>query len=232
MTPGRPAPRLSKPLKHLGACGASGPAPRAGSRQAVVKGWATTHVGTTAGHARDLSQAGQEIEGGRGERCTATEVEVNDYACAPCAQDDPHPWRMMLSPRDGARLELQADTRASMAQMAHHVGGTLEWIAATHQDTVYVQTPVRSRGRDLAARDLFLTPHEWAYEVRHGVQDMAIDLWSPSSRDALCWMHRAHTEPRSPWSVWTERQASMATRRRETPERRQGMASARWPERG
>jgi hypothetical protein len=101
---------------------------------------------------------------------------------------------MLRSPREGARLERQTDVRASMAQMARHVGGTLEWIAATYQETGYVQTPVRSRGRDLAARDRFLTPHEWAYEMHHGVQDMAIDLWGPYARNGLFWMPRAHTE--------------------------------------
>lgn len=116
--------------------------------------WSTTNVGTTAGHARSLSQEGKGIDGGRGELFTATGVEVNHHAFAQRAQDDPHQWRMILSPRDGARLDLQAYTRASMAQMARDVGGTLEWIAAAHQDTAHVQTPVMIQGRDLAERDL------------------------------------------------------------------------------
>jgi hypothetical protein len=86
-----------------------------------------------------------------------------------------------------------------------------------------VHTRVMIQGRDLAERDLYLTKHYWAYGLRYRAQEMATDFLGPSSRDELFWMHRAHTEQLSQWSVRAELQASMAKRPRETPERRQGM---------
>jgi type IV secretory pathway VirD2 relaxase len=127
-----------------------------------VKVWTTTKIGTTAAHTCSIAQAGKSIDGGYADLFTAEDRVVDRQGCAQRSQDDPHQFRMIISLVEGAPLDLQAYTRAYMAQMARDVGGTLEWMAATHQDTAHVQTPVMIRGRDLAGRDLYPTKHYWA----------------------------------------------------------------------
>jgi hypothetical protein len=157
-----PAHRLSKPLNQLGARGGYVPQPSPRSRGAVVKVWTTTKTGTTAAHTRSIAQKGKGIDGGYADLFTAEDRVVDRQGCAQRSQDDPHQCRMIISLVEGAPLDLQAYTRAYMAQMARDVGRTFEWIAATHQDTAHVQTHVMIRGRDLAARDLYLTKHNGA----------------------------------------------------------------------
>jgi hypothetical protein len=153
---------LSKPLHQQGARGGYVPHPSPRSRGAVVKMWTTTKTGTTAAHTRSIAQAGKSIDSGYTDLFTAEDCVVDRQGCAQRSQDDPHQCRMIISLVEGAPLDLQAYTRASIAPMARNAGGTLEWIAAIHQDTAHVQMPVMIRGRDLAERDLYLTKRDGA----------------------------------------------------------------------
>jgi hypothetical protein len=117
------AHRLSKPLNHLGARGGYVPQPSPRSRGAVVKVWTTMKTGTTAAHTRSIAQAGKGIDGGYADLFTAEDRVVDRQGCAQRSQDDPHQFRMIISLVEGAPLDLQAYTRAYMAQMARDVGG-------------------------------------------------------------------------------------------------------------
>ena len=68
---------------------------------------------------------------------------------------DPHQFRIMLSPEDGAELarvngdgtpNLKQTTRALMAQMEEDLGTRLDWVAVDHFDTAHPHTHIIARG--------------------------------------------------------------------------------------
>ena len=68
---------------------------------------------------------------------------------------DPHQFRIMISPEDGAELarvngegtpNLKETTRALMAQMEEDLGTRLDWVAVDHFDTAHPHTHIIARG--------------------------------------------------------------------------------------
>ena len=68
---------------------------------------------------------------------------------------DPHQFRIMISPEDGAELarvngdgtpNLKETTRALMAQMEEDLGTRLDWVAVDHFDTAHPHTHIIVRG--------------------------------------------------------------------------------------
>ena len=68
---------------------------------------------------------------------------------------DPHQFRIMISPEDGAELarvngdgtpNLKDTTRALMAQMEDDLGTRLDWVAVDHFDTAHPHTHIIARG--------------------------------------------------------------------------------------
>ena len=68
---------------------------------------------------------------------------------------DPHQFRIMISPEDGAELarvngnetpNLKDTTRALMAQMEKDLGTRLDWVAVDHFDTAHPHTHIIARG--------------------------------------------------------------------------------------
>ena len=68
---------------------------------------------------------------------------------------DPHQFRIMISPEDGAELarvngdgtpNLKDTTRALMAQMEEDLGTGLDWVAVDHFDTAHPHTHIIARG--------------------------------------------------------------------------------------
>ena len=68
---------------------------------------------------------------------------------------DPHQFRIMISPEDGAELarvngdgtpNLKDTTRALMSQMEEDLGTRLDWVAVDHFDTAHPHTHIIARG--------------------------------------------------------------------------------------
>ena len=68
---------------------------------------------------------------------------------------DPHQFRIMISPEDGAELarvngdgtpSLKETTRALMTQMEEDLGTRLDWVAVDHFDTAHPHTHIIARG--------------------------------------------------------------------------------------
>ena len=68
---------------------------------------------------------------------------------------DPHQFRIMISPEDGAELarvngdgtpNLKDTTRALMAQIEEDLGTRLDWVAVDHFDTAHPHTHIIARG--------------------------------------------------------------------------------------
>ena len=68
---------------------------------------------------------------------------------------DPHQFRIMISPEDGAELarvngdgtpNMKETTRALMAQMEEDLGTRLDWVAVDHFDTAHPHTHIIARG--------------------------------------------------------------------------------------
>ena len=68
---------------------------------------------------------------------------------------DPHQFRIMISPEDGAELarvngdgtpSLKETTRALMAQVEEDLGTRLDWVAVDHFDTAHPHTHIIARG--------------------------------------------------------------------------------------
>ncbi len=89
------------------------------------------------------------------------DVEVNGQDFIERTQDsfdgrgDPHQFRIMISPEDGAELarvngdgtpNLKETTRALMAQMEKDLGTRLDWVAVDHFDTAHPHTHIIARG--------------------------------------------------------------------------------------
>jgi type IV secretory pathway VirD2 relaxase len=93
---------------------------------------------------------------------------LNDWQSA----GDERMFKLIISPEFGERLDLEALTRALMAEMERDLGTKLEWIAVSHFNTAHPHVHVALRGVNGRGEPLRL---ERDY-VRHGIRQHAEDL--------------------------------------------------------
>jgi hypothetical protein len=144
--------------------------PAAGSRGVVVKSWMGSPA-TTGAHVRYLTQ-------GKGTDGTDTTLFgpqgfVRDpHAFIREAQQDGHQFRWVVSVVDADQLSLIRYTQALMRQVEADTHRPLDWVAATHRDTMHVHTHLVVRGRDRDGRSLYLP----LFYLSHRLRDRATDL--------------------------------------------------------
>jgi type IV secretory pathway VirD2 relaxase len=143
-------------------------APKEYQRRSIarVKYVANKQPGQWGAHGRYLAREGAQQEGGKGkgfdgERSDLNlEKTMNDWQM----ELDPRLWKVILSPEDGARLDLQAHTRAVMAEFAAQLSTEqgrpvkLQWVAIDHHNTENPHVHIAIRGVDGNGEELVLSP--------------------------------------------------------------------------
>jgi MobA/VirD2-like, nuclease domain len=166
--------RLPTPFRALGARGRSVPPAPEGSRHVIVKSWLAKPT-TTAGHLHYLQQ-GKGFDGQDAALFSRAGAVVDPRTFARDAADDPHQYRLIVSLRDGDRLDLTAYTQRLMRQVERDLLGPVEWIGATHHDTAHVHTHLIIRGRDPAGQELYIRPRYLSRGLRARAQTLATDV--------------------------------------------------------
>src|SRR3989475_2476521 len=90
-----------------------------------------------AAHGTYLAREGAQREGAKGRGFDAERDDVDLTATLRGWQQagDVRLWKFIVSPENGARLDLASHTRALVAQIERDLGTPLEWAAIDHHNT-------------------------------------------------------------------------------------------------
>ena len=87
-------------------------------------------------------------------------------------EGDRHMFRIILSPEDADRLDLEAYTREYVHRLEKGLGTRLEWAAVEHDNTDHPHVHLVVRGKDDRGQDLVLSKDT----IRTGLRTVAQDL--------------------------------------------------------
>lgn len=157
--------------------------PREFDRRAVIKARVCQHEKpnrTAKGrgkkilqlHMRYIQRDGVSQENRKGELYNARETNLSDKEFIELCADDKHHFRFIVSPEDGAQLDLTQYTRALVAKMEEDLGTRLEWVAVNHYNTDNPHSHVVIRGVDDHGKDLVIAPDY----ISHGIRGRACEI--------------------------------------------------------
>ncbi len=146
-------------------------------RQVIVKVRCVLHGAKGAGrlgdHLRYLQRDGVSIQAGPGPFYGARDEAPDPHVCRRQWRDDPHHYRIIVSPMDGRHLQgMQPFVRDLMARAQADLGARLDWLAVDHYNTGLPHSHIALRGRDSSGGALVIAP---AY-LRHGLRARASEL--------------------------------------------------------
>jgi hypothetical protein len=146
-------------------------------RRVIVKVRFVSHGPTGAGrlgdHLRYLQRDGVSFQGGPGTFYGAGDEALDRSVYRRQCRDDPHHYRIIVSPEDGRRLEgMQPFIRDLMARAQADLGARLDWLAVDHYNTGLPHSHIVLRGRESSGGVLVIAP---AY-LRHGLRARARQL--------------------------------------------------------
>ena len=172
----RAAPRLARPLRHLGAVGRYVAPPPAGSQQTVVKHW-PGNMHTTGDYLRYLQQ-GKGRDGTDATLFGPDDLPVDPRRFVHDARQDPHQFRFSVSlAAMPAYFAMRPFVETLMARMQRDLGRRLDWVAAVHYDTVpkggKVHAHVVLRGRDVDQQPLYIKKHYHYFGLRYQADRLA-----------------------------------------------------------
>ncbi len=162
---------------RLAGAGAS----RAASMQRVI---VKTYIGKTTGAkgvkaaAEHLRYLQREGAGEGGERGVAFDGE-GDLSQEKVGEfrekmvDDRHHFRVMVSPENGARLDLKEYARDVVKQMEEDLGTRVEWLGVVHQNTDNPHVHLVIRGVNERGGDLVISRQYLSNGMRHAAEDLA-----------------------------------------------------------
>jgi len=102
---------------------------------------------------------------------------------------EPHQFRVMLSPEDGAELDMESYTRSVMERVEAHVGQPLRWAAAVHTDTGQPHAHIVIRGLDRDGNPVRFD-REWVQRGFRGLAtEIATQCLGPRTRADLARQH-------------------------------------------
>jgi type IV secretory pathway VirD2 relaxase len=81
-------------------------------------------------------------------------------------------WRLIVSPEDASRLDLQAHARDLVGSMERDLGTSLEWIGIDHNNTDNPHVHVLIRGRDENGQKLEIAP----YYLKSGIRTRSREI--------------------------------------------------------
>jgi type IV secretory pathway VirD2 relaxase len=126
-------------------------------------------------HGRYLSRPGaqREDERGLGFDFESEEIEVPKRLSAWQRDGDPRLWKMIVSPENGDRLDLNAHTRQLVDRVERDLGRRLEWVAIDHHDTAHPHVHLLIRGVDREGHPLLLHRDYIRFGFRRRSQEIA-----------------------------------------------------------
>jgi len=98
---------------------------------------------------------------------------------------DRHMFRIILSPEDADRLDLEAYTREYVRRLEKGLGTELEWAAVEHDNTDHPHVHIVLRGKDDRGQDLVLSKDTIRTGLRTVAQDLATQELGPRSPEEI-----------------------------------------------
>jgi type IV secretory pathway VirD2 relaxase len=116
--------------------------------------------GRWSAHARYLTREGAQRQQARGIgfKTTAESLDVVATVRGWEKSGDELMWRLIVSPEDASRLDLQEHARDLLASMEADLGTRLEWIGIDHNNTDHPHVHLLIRGLDENGRRLEIAP--------------------------------------------------------------------------
>ncbi|MBL4595876.1 MAG: DUF3363 domain-containing protein [Robiginitomaculum sp.] len=137
-------------------------------------------------HLRYIQRDGVTPEGQRGELYGRDNDRVDGKAFFDRSEDDPHQFRIIVAPEDGAEFsELKPFIRDLMAQAESDLGTKLDWVAVDHFNTGHPHTHIIIRGRDDKGGDLIIARDYISRGLRERARDLATLELGPESEDGI-----------------------------------------------
>ena len=87
--------------------------------------------------------------------------------------DDRHHFRIMISPENGSRIDLQDYARDMVEQMESDLGTKLDWLGVVHQNTDNPHVHLVVRGVNEKGGDLVISRQYLSNGMRHSAEDLA-----------------------------------------------------------
>ncbi len=153
-----------------------------GARRVVIK----AHVArmsaggakAAALHLRYIVRDGVEKDGARGVLYGA-EGPARSAAFEQPRPGESHQFRLIVSPEDGAELDLAVYVRRLMATVERDLGRKLEWAAVNHYNTEHPHAHVVIRGVDSDGQELRLDRAYISNGIRFRAQELATQELGP-----------------------------------------------------
>ena len=164
--------------------GSSAPAspPHANARRVVVKAhllrMGASGAKAAALHVRYIERDGVDKDGSKGTLYDASGAARAASFEQPRAGEK-HQFRLIVSPEDGAELDLTAYVRGLMATLERDVGRKVEWAAVNHYDTSHPHAHIVIRGIDRDGQELRIDRSYIAAGLRGRAQELATDELGP-----------------------------------------------------
>jgi type IV secretory pathway VirD2 relaxase len=167
---------LRRPPRH------SGVRLGAGARRVVVKAHLlrmnASGAKAAALHLRYIERDGVEKDGSKGMLYDA-DGAVDGRAFEQPRPGEKHQFRIIVSPEDGAELDLTEYVRRLMATVERDVDRKLEWAAVNHHDTEHPHAHVVIRGVDRDGREVRLARAYISNGLRMRAQELATEELGP-----------------------------------------------------
>src|SRR3989454_6902775 len=177
--PGRPGLRRRRQPPARPRARGAGVVVGAGShrRRSVVKVAYVRNrrAGAWRAHGMYLARDGAQRPGQRGLGFTANRDDLDLAATLGAwqAAGDARLWKAIISPEQGAELDLRLHARALVRQMEHDLGTRLEWVAIDHHNTDNPHVHLLIRGRDDHGRPLTIDPGYIQRGIRERSEELA-----------------------------------------------------------
>src|SRR5205809_792234 len=177
--PGRPGLRRRRQLsaRHRARGAGVVVGVRSHRRQSVVKVAYVRNrrVGAWRAHGAYLARDGAQRPGQRGLGFTASRDDLDLAATLGAwhAAGDARLWKAIISPEQGAELDLRLHAGALVRQMEHDLGTRLEWVAIDHHNTDNPHVHLLIRGRDDHGRPLTIDPGYVQGGIRERSEELA-----------------------------------------------------------
>jgi type IV secretory pathway VirD2 relaxase len=154
----------------------------AGARRVVVKAHLlrmnASGAKAAALHLRYIERDGVERDGSKGVLYDAGGA-VDGRAFERTRLGEKHQFRLIVSPEDGAELDLTTYVRRLMATVERDVDRKLEWAAVNHHDTDHPHAHVVIRGVDRDGREVRLARAYISNGLRIRAQELATEELGP-----------------------------------------------------
>src|SRR3989441_3247766 len=132
-------------------------------------------AGAWRAHGAYLARDGAQRPGQRGLGFTANRDDLDLAATLGAwqAAGDARLWKAIISPEQGAELDLRVHARALVRQMEHDLGTRLEWVAIDHHNTDNPHVHLLIRGREDHGRPLTIDPGYIQRGIRERSEELA-----------------------------------------------------------